>query len=67
MVVAAVSAVHHDARGAVDREIDGGGIAQAAIMAITPTKDSSSIAPYPMNRAWLRAESSRRVPEEISE
>ena len=45
-----------------------GGIAQAATMAITPTNDSSNIAPYPMNRAWL----SRRiifgvVPEEISE
>src|SRR5713101_89075 len=45
-----------------------GVIAQAATMAITPTNDSISIAPYPIKRAWL----SRRiifgvVPEEISE
>jgi hypothetical protein len=43
-------------------------MAHAATMAITPTKDSRSIAPYPMKRAWL----SRRiifgvVPEEINE
>src|ERR1700675_4694155 len=45
-----------------------GVMAQAAIMAITPTNDSISIAPHPKKRGWLsRMIILGVVPDEISE